>query len=79
MTDYPEHEKLKAIAAESQIIGEFLDTCGYVLAEWLPGRIEDRLVPVSKSIEQVLGDHFGIDLTVLEQEKLAMLDSFRGI
>lgn len=31
---YPEHEKLAAVKAKSQTIGEFLDHMPYTLAEW---------------------------------------------
>lgn len=33
---YPEHEKLAAVADESQAIGEFLDSCPYVLCRVVP-------------------------------------------
>ena len=32
MTDYPEHDKLRAVVDASQAIGEFIDSSGYVLS-----------------------------------------------
>jgi hypothetical protein len=34
MSDYPEHDKLTAIKDESQSIGEFIETSGYILAQY---------------------------------------------
>lgn len=34
MSDYPEHDKLTAIKDESQLIGEFIETSGYILAQY---------------------------------------------
>lgn len=34
MSAYPEHDKQHLIHEDSQVIGEFLDTCGYELCEW---------------------------------------------
>jgi hypothetical protein len=31
VSDYPEHDKLAEISEQSQTIGEFLDTCGFIL------------------------------------------------
>ena len=56
---YPEHDKLSAISAESQAIGQFLDEGPYALCE-----VDkyDRFMPVGKPIQEVLADYFGIDL-----------------
>ncbi len=88
---YPEHEKLKAVRDKSQAIGDFLEwlrgTKGFRLARWekvpdesaLAGECEevDRLVQQSINTEEILAEYFKIDLTKLEQEKRAMLDSLR--
>jgi len=66
MGDYPEHEKMAAIAEQSQAIGEFLDTGGYTLCEfrtiegfrdpswgavgWLPEVLEAVSLSVSRSL-----------------------------
>lgn len=34
MSQYPEHDKMRAIIGESQAIGEFLENSGFVLAEY---------------------------------------------
>ena len=79
MSQYPEHDKLKEIQEESQIIGEFLDNCGYTLAKWSkePHLVDyAELVPVG-SIPDILAEYFGIDQNKLEAEKRAMLDEMR--
>ena len=79
---YPEHEKLTKVKDQSQTIGGFLESMGeqgLVLAEYVAADeySEARLVPVNKSINNILAQHFGIDLEKLEKEKLAMLDQIR--
>jgi hypothetical protein len=79
MSAYPEHDKLIAVRDRSQAIGAFLDTTPYVLCE-----LDDesytvpRYMPISRSITSVLASYFGIDLTKIEAEKQAMLDSLRS-
>ena len=76
-THYPEHEKLEKVAPESQIISDFL--------EWLPSQKillgqyaeYDMMAPAFLSKEKLLAKYFGIDLTRLEAEKRAMLDTLR--
>lgn len=77
---YPEHAKQNAVLTESQTIGEFLDTSKFILAEYreIDGHRELQLVPVNKSIQQVLTEHFGIDLDGIEREKREMLARLRG-
>jgi hypothetical protein len=80
---YPEHNKLKAVAAESQKLGSFLDWLkdedggNLVLAETVKARNgfndEDLLTPSQESIECILSRYFSIDLKKLEEEKLEML------
>lgn len=88
MTDYPEHEKLKAVHIQSQACGEFLEwlareknysLCYYYAPspEEDDDGAEEGYVPVSIRIEDLLAEHFGIDLNKLEAEKRAMLDEFR--
>lgn len=87
---YPEHTKLRAVADESQAIGEFIESSGYVLCELRtfiepiddePGgrtfETEPRLVLVGKPIQQILADYFEIDLDKIEFEKRAILDTLR--
>lgn len=91
MNAYPEHDKLGEIRDQSQAIGQFLESGPYVLAQYLD--CDDyhltrnganfcdegsHLVLVDKSINEVLAEHFGIDLAVLEAEKRAMLEQIRS-
>lgn len=79
MSDYPEHDKLSAVADESQTIGEFLDYngLGYMLGE----HVQDgnRFVPVNKSITVILAEYFHIDLTKIEAEKREMIEKMRSM
>lgn len=82
MSDYPEHDKLEAVMEQSQAIGEFIDGNGkYVLAEWMEieGFSRPQLIPVVRSISDILAEYFGIDMRTLESEKRAMLEKLRGM
>jgi len=74
-SEYPEHEKLKQ--CESQKIGEFISWLQgrYYICRWLED--EERFHPIHNSIEDLLAQYFGIDLSVLENEKTEMLKSLR--
>lgn len=76
----PELDKLRAVMDESDIIGEFLVTCGYVLAENVPreGGLDDVLVPVPRTTNEILAKYYGIDLFKVEEEKRAILDSLKA-
>lgn len=73
---YPEHAKQARVLEASQAIGEFLDLGPYTLAEYqqFDGFREPQLVPVTKSIPQVLAQWFGIDLDAIEREKRLMIE-----
>ena len=73
-----EIEKMRLIQEKSQAIGEFLEWLQgneHVLAKW---KDDDQLVPVRKSIEQLLADYFDIDLKKVEEEKQAILEEIRN-
>jgi len=80
---YPECDRLLAVSEYSQAIGEFLETSGFLLAKYIDcedyhqdgGHCQNgsHLVPVQKSVEQILADYFRIDLVKVEQERRAML------
>lgn len=72
---YPEHTRQAQFLPQAQAIGEFLDTSGFVLAEHrqIEGYREEVLMPVTKSIEDVLADYFGIDRSKIETEKRTMI------
>ena len=72
---YPEHAKLQAVVNESQAIGEFIANSGYVLAEW--DRNGRDLLPVAKSITEVLAEYFDLNMDRLYDEKDLMLVQLR--
>lgn len=76
---YPEHEKLKEVQEQSQIIGEFLEWLefekNYCLCEC--ENKYDRWLPVSENHIKLLGQYFNIDLNKLKQEKRQMLESLK--
>ena len=75
MTNYPEHDKLMKVREESQIIGNFLDSCGYTLSYY--SEQYDEFVPTNRIIEEVLAEFFGINLDILNEEKMEMLEQMR--
>lgn len=82
MSQYPEHDKLQSIQEESQVIGEFLETCGYQLCEYHQGFLEggdgaSGFMPVRGTIQDILAAHFGIDQKKLDDEKRQMLEELR--
>lgn len=77
MSNYPEHEKLKALQGANQIVGNFIEwlgEAGYVIAKY--DDIGD-LWSANRSIDRLLAEHFEIDLDKLEEEKVAMLEEIR--
>lgn len=80
-TEYPEHEKLKKVADESQTCGEFLDWLkhekGFVLHEWNE-RLQEYVVAWTP-INTMLAEFFEIDQDRLEAEKRTMLEEIRRI
>lgn len=81
MTQYPEHEKQRKILEQSQVIGEFLDSCGYQLGVWRSGRkrsMDDEFYPAHLPISTILAEYFGIDLDKIEAEKREMLAETRA-
>lgn len=72
---HPEHEKLKAIRAESQICGDFikwLEQQGWAICQFRDA-FDGEWVPISFTLEKLLAQRFEIDLNKLEAEKRAML------
>ncbi len=68
MSDYPEHDKLKAVVVESQAIGEFID--------WL----EDvKGIEIHAPITKLLAEFYKIDLDVIEADKQTMLEKQREL
>lgn len=81
VSDYPEHDKPKAVETESDAIGTFLEESGFILAEYrdAEGFAESQLLPVQRSTRQVLADYFKIDLPEIGREKVRMLDAQREL
>ena len=78
MSDYPEHDKLRAVLAETQAAGEFIEwlgTQGLFLARIRPGHNFPRYdeTPVTT----LLARWQDIDLNKLEAEKRQILASIR--
>lgn len=72
----PMLDKMEAVRARSQEIGEFLEWLGqqgYVIC--CSGRYPPA--PAGKSTEQLLAEYFGIDLEAAERERRAVLDFVR--
>lgn len=76
MNEYPEHDKMKAVAEKSQAIGEFLEFGPGQLCEWNDDLGE--FLPISGGITKLLATYFEIDLDKIEAEKRAMLDTMRA-
>lgn len=72
MSNYPEHEKLKAISKESQTCGEFLEWAegkSYIIRNWRK----------RASLTTMLAQYFEIDEEKLAAEKDAMLEEQRKL
>lgn len=81
----PELDKMAKVREDNHTehIGAFLDDSKYELAEWVDCTdyhgwgvtcpMGSHLVQVSKSIDQILMEHFGIDWTKVEEERRALL------
>lgn len=73
MVEYPEHQKLRAVRAQTQAAGAFFD--------WLQNERGYEMVGpdgVYVPIDELLADWKGIDARELEREKLAMLEELRA-
>lgn len=76
MSDYPEHDKMKATQDDAWTVGEFLewliDERGVTLCR---NDARGRLEPFPVNIESLLAGYFKIDLTKIEAEKRQMLET----
>ena len=82
-----ELNKITAVSAESQTIGEFLEWAQtskqLVIASWVEEDLEGdallqpKLVPAQFTIEKILAEYFEIDLKKAEVERRAMLATIR--
>lgn len=73
---YPEHAKQSLVQNDINAIIEFLDTSGYLLAQYkkVHGYKDSQLIPAVKSTTEIVAKYFNIDLDKLEAEKVALLD-----
>ena len=75
MSLLPEHQKLKDLNGANQIVGDFIEWLGdngMVIAAYE----DNRLWPVTKSRDNLIAEHFGIDTKRLDAEKQQVLDDF---
>ena len=78
MSEFPEHEKMQKIQKKAQAVGEFIEWIRDKDIEFcLWDEHQSEFVPFRDSIEKILASYFGIDLTVIETEKRAMLEICR--
>lgn len=80
MSQYPEHDKLRAIKGDNDIIASFLEwlqdkKTPLVLCDYTP---HTELHPTRFSIEQVLAIYFDIDLKKLSDEKDRMVEAMQA-
>jgi len=82
--NYPEHEKVKAIRAESQCQGEFLEWLGeqgILLCRLDTGDDSGEhypYIPIYATKEELLARYHGVDLDKLEEEKQAIIEECRS-
>lgn len=69
MSDYPEHDKLRAVVVESQAIGEFID--------WLED-VKNIYVASHAGLTKLLAEFYMVDLDKIEAEKQIMLRDLEG-
>lgn len=83
MSDHPEIDKMLAVQDESQAIGGFLEwmveqdicLCKFNDTDSYNG----EYIPDNRNGDQILADHFNIDLNKVEKERQAMLDKMRSV
>lgn len=83
MSDYPEHQRQAEFLDEADAIGRFLDEGPYILGEWIRTgpdySPESRLVPVTKTVQNILAEYFQIDLNKIEAEKRQMIAAMQAM
>jgi hypothetical protein len=78
MSEYPEHDKLRALEGRNQTVGEFIEwlgESGYVIAR--RGGPFGTLHQVNVSVNDLLARFFGIDTDAIEREKREMLEQIQ--
>lgn len=77
---YPEHNLLASVKLKSQAIGEFLEWLteqGLTICKMEHHFGHSEFIPHRYRIEQLLAEHFEIDLDRLEDEKQAMWEELQ--
>ena len=70
----PELDKLNACWEEVCIIRDFLDSCGYILGEYLDEH-EWALLPSLKSTDRIITDYFELDMEAVDRERRMLIAS----
>lgn len=78
----PTLAKMCAVKERSQTIGEFIEWLNengmqVCRLEGYEDSFRDEYTPIRESTEQLLANHFGIDLNEAENERRALLDYIR--
>lgn len=76
----PELAKLLAVQDQSQVIGEFIDwlsSKGMTICSSTGGLRGTLFQPIGTPTEELLAQHFGIDLQAAEAERRAILADLR--
>lgn len=80
---YPMHEKLEGLGHDRAAVQNFIDWLfdekEWWICEHRPRLRDDGFTPIRQRREDIMADFFGIDLTILDDEKRAMLDRQREI
>lgn len=77
---FPNLEKMQAMQAKSQPIGEFIEWLGQngmAICTSDGGQRGERFTPVMASTEELLACHFDVDLSAAEKERRAVLATLR--
>lgn len=79
-SDYPEHDKMRAVKDHSQTVGDFIEWLmanGLSICEYDVDYRQGTYFPTPKSTRQLLADFFEIDLKKVDEEKDAMVEEMR--
>jgi hypothetical protein len=77
MSDYPEHDKMSAVTAETQAAGDFIDFLQGEGARLMILDESDQWTYAPGNLNDWLAKWKGINLAVIEQEKRDMLAEIR--
>jgi hypothetical protein len=80
-TNYPEHQKMKAVKPAADAIANFLEWIreeGMTICRYEETRRRGEYFPVRDGIKQLLAAHLEIDLKKIDDEKDAMLKELRA-